>query len=84
MRRVEIAPLAKQSRVPDTTAQGRALAAQVDADPHAFLAQLTRTGDSTYAPVLEWSLADTRRVLLVPPGHWLLVRDTAPFKATLC
>ena len=28
MRRVEIAPLAKQSRVPDTTAQGRALAAQ--------------------------------------------------------
>ena len=66
-----------------TAPDWRTLAAQVDADPHAFLAQLTRSGDSTYAPVLEWSLADTGRVLLVPPGHWLLVRDTGPFKATL-
>jgi len=38
---------------------------------------------SAYAPVVEWTLADTRRVLLVPPGHWLLVRDDAPFKVTL-
>ena len=43
-----------------TAPDWRALAAQVDADPHAFLAQLTRTGDSTYAPMLEWSLADSR------------------------
>jgi glycogen debranching enzyme len=38
---------------------------------------------SAYAPVVEWTLADTKRVLLVPPGHWLLVRDAVPFKATL-
>ena len=24
-----------------------------------------------------------RRVTLVPPGHWLLIQDTAPFRATL-
>ena len=98
----------------------RELAAQVDADPKAFLAALHRPGarlsepeqathgvasssyqraaaqaagcgsesrapseSSIYAPVVEWTLADTKRVLLVPPGHWLLVRDTAPFKASL-
>ena len=61
----------------------RALAAAVDANPCAFLAQLSPRADSTYAPVVEWTLADTRRVLLVPPGNWLLVRDTVPFKATL-
>ena len=61
----------------------RELAAQVDADPKAFLASLSRTEPSAYAPVVEWTLADTKRVLLVPPGHWLLVRDTVPFKATL-
>ncbi len=61
----------------------RALAAQVDADPRAFLAGLSRAGDDAYAPVIEWSLADTRRILLVPPGHWLLVRDAAPLRATL-
>ena len=61
----------------------RDLAAQVNADPKAFLAQLSQRADSAYAPVVEWMLADTKRVLLVPPGHWLLVRDTAPFRATL-
>jgi predicted glycogen debranching enzyme len=33
--------------------------------------------------VVEWTLIDRRRVTLVPPGHWLLVQDTAPFRATL-
>ncbi len=33
--------------------------------------------------VVEWTLLDTRRVSLVPPGHWLLVEDSAPFRATL-
>jgi glycosidase len=60
----------------------RELATQVDADARGFLARLSSTA-ATYAPVVEWTLADTKRVLLVPPGHWLLVRDTAPFKATL-
>ena len=33
--------------------------------------------------VVEWALRDTRRVTLVPPGHWLLLEDSAPFRATL-
>jgi starch synthase (maltosyl-transferring) len=33
--------------------------------------------------VVEWTLIDRRRVTLVPPGHWLLVQDAAPFRATL-
>ncbi len=30
-----------------------------------------------------WTLLDRRRVTLVPPGHWLLIEDSAPFRATL-
>ncbi len=33
--------------------------------------------------VATWTLLDTRRLTLVPPGHWLLVEDSAPFRATL-
>src|SRR5256886_198172 len=33
--------------------------------------------------VISWSLIDRRRVTPVPPKHWLLVRDDAPFRATL-
>jgi predicted glycogen debranching enzyme len=33
--------------------------------------------------VVEWTLIDRRRVTLVPPGHWLLIQDTAPFRAEL-
>jgi len=33
--------------------------------------------------VVTWSLLDARRVTLVPPGHWLLVEDSAPFRAML-
>ncbi len=33
--------------------------------------------------VVTWRLIDARRVSLVPPGHWLLVQDDAPFRATL-
>ncbi|MBU6400029.1 MAG: glycogen debranching enzyme N-terminal domain-containing protein [Verrucomicrobia bacterium] len=36
-----------------------------------------------YPPLVTWRLPDRRRVVLVPPGHWLLVRDTGPFRATL-
>jgi predicted glycogen debranching enzyme len=38
---------------------------------------------STYRPVIEWALSDARRVTAVPPEHWLLVRDAAPFRASL-
>jgi starch synthase (maltosyl-transferring) len=33
--------------------------------------------------VVHWELIDRRRVTLLPMDHWLLVRDTAPFRATL-
>jgi predicted glycogen debranching enzyme len=36
-----------------------------------------------YAPVITWQPSDQSRVLLVPPGHWLLVRETVPFRVTL-
>ncbi|HEX3800021.1 MAG TPA: amylo-alpha-1,6-glucosidase [Verrucomicrobiae bacterium] len=36
-----------------------------------------------YEPVVTWSLLDRRRILPVPPGHWLLVTDSARFRATL-
>jgi len=36
-----------------------------------------------YPCVITLTLLDARRVTLVPPGHWLLVQDSAPFRATL-
>jgi starch synthase (maltosyl-transferring) len=33
--------------------------------------------------VAEWNLLDARRITLVPSGHWLLIEDSAPFRATL-
>lgn len=33
--------------------------------------------------VVVWERNDLNRVVLVPPGHWLLVRDSAPFDASL-
>ena len=33
--------------------------------------------------VVMWTLLDHRRVTPVPPGHWLLIEDSAPFRATL-
>ncbi len=65
------------------TVKWRELAAQVDVDAKGFLARLGQKPDETFPAVVEWTLEDTKRVLLVPPGHWLLVRDTVPFKASL-
>ncbi len=39
--------------------------------------------NEVYPRVVTWELPDRRRVTLVPPNHWLLIRDTAPFRATL-
>jgi predicted glycogen debranching enzyme len=36
-----------------------------------------------FPQMVQWTLLDLRRVTLVPPGHWLLVEDTVPFRATL-
>ncbi len=36
-----------------------------------------------YPQVVTWELSDCSRILPVPPGHWLLLRDEHPFRATL-
>lgn len=36
-----------------------------------------------YPRVVTWTLLDSRRVTLVPSGHWLLLEDSTPFSATL-
>lgn len=36
-----------------------------------------------WTPVIRWSVADRNRVTPVPPDHWLLIEDDAPFRATL-
>ncbi|MFN0066619.1 MAG: amylo-alpha-1,6-glucosidase [Limisphaerales bacterium] len=36
-----------------------------------------------YPRVVEWCRRDASRVLPLPPGHWLLVRDDATFRAQL-
>ena len=38
---------------------------------------------NVFPRVVGWTLIDARRVTLVPPGHWLLIEDSAPFRATL-
>ena len=72
-----------------------ALAAQ---DPAAFLASLEhldpvlarqdllaalRAARGGFPTVVPWSLADQARVVCVPPGHWLLIQDAAPFGVCL-
>ena len=49
------------------------------------LADLLREADAgkIFPRVVTWNLLDARRVTLVPPGHWLLIEDSAPFRATL-
>jgi predicted glycogen debranching enzyme len=36
-----------------------------------------------FPKVVVWTQADLRRITLVPPEHWLLIGDTAPFRASL-
>ncbi len=72
----------------------RDLAAAVDASPFNFLAAIAqpsatphsalRTPHANLFPrVVIWTLPDVRRVTLVPPGHWLLLQNNAPFRAAL-
>jgi hypothetical protein len=59
-----------------------AFAAGAAQKPLADLLRETEAG-KLFPPVIEWTLLDARRVTLVPPGHWLLIEDSAPFRATL-
>ncbi len=49
------------------------------------LVELLRDAEQqkNFPRVIIWTLLDHRRVTLVPPGHWLLIQDSAPFRATL-
>ena len=46
-------------------------------------ALLNASAKADLPAVVRWSLADLGRVVPVPPKHWLLVRDTSPFAASL-
>lgn len=74
------------------------LADWLDRDPAGFLGAVAAVPDEVspdevnaalqeaavaYPRVVEWQVADATRVLLVPPGHSLLVRDASSFRATL-
>ena len=77
----------------------RWLADQAGRSPANFLAAASRFSCDTKASlpawlrdceqrkifprVVVWTLLDHRRVTPVPPGHWLLIQDSAPFRATL-
>lgn len=39
--------------------------------------------EKVYPRVVTWTLLDARRITLVPAGHWLLIEDSAAFRATL-
>ena len=40
-------------------------------------------GETGYSPVILWEPSERRRILPVPPQHWLLLTDTVPFRASL-
>lgn len=60
----------------------RALSEEVDRNPEAYLNR-TLVPNGSYLRVVTWTPADANRVLLVPPHHWLLIRNTARFRATV-
>ena len=67
---------------------GRFLAALPHLNPNAVQADLLGTllqaaETNAYAPLVRWSAQDLTRIVLVPPSHWLLVEDPAPFEITL-
>jgi starch synthase (maltosyl-transferring) len=41
------------------------------------------SSEDIFPCVVHWNLPDERRITLVPPGHWLLVEDSVPFRAEL-
>jgi glycogen debranching enzyme len=53
--------------------------------PKSSLAELLRDAEQQifFPRVIIWTLLDRRRVTPVPPGHWLLLQDSVPFRATL-
>jgi predicted glycogen debranching enzyme len=75
-----------------------ALGALAAADPAGFLGALPaldpdaarrdllgalRAARPGYLRVVQWGLRDLGRIVPLPPGHWLLIRDEAPFAAAV-
>lgn len=56
-------------------------AASASADLLAALAKARR--DLAYRPVITMRAEDARRITMIPPEHWLLVRDAQPFEIEL-
>lgn len=59
-------------------------------DPVTWLASASRAAagldpsqGSAYPNVVRWTADDIRRITPVPPGHWILLHDAAPFRAVL-
>lgn len=69
----------------------RELARQVNASPAEFLARASQLGitqqnptrSSHFSNVIHWASTDARRITMVPPNHWLLIKDEVPFAARL-
>ncbi len=51
--------------------------------PQTDLIRSLTTAETGYSRVAVWTLLDQRRITPIPPDHWLLIEDTAPFRATL-
>lgn len=55
-----------------------------DAAPADLLEALKKNATADpYPPVIVWTPDDRRRVTPVPPGHWLLIFDSKPFRASV-
>lgn len=68
----------------------RKLASEVEASPKEFLAAASHPNGNAdgktsphFSNVIVWGRADAQRITVVPPNHWLLIEEDAPFAATL-
>ena len=61
----------------------RELAEQVERSPRDFLIAASHRSQTPFPNVITWTRADVHRITLVPPNHWLLIEDDAPFELTL-
>jgi len=62
---------------------GGAISAPSDACPLPLASRLLSGVSSPFPCVILWTRLDARRVTVVPPDHWLLLQDEAPFRAAI-
>jgi predicted glycogen debranching enzyme len=80
--RVDLSALADLAERDPVSLLGAIADLPIDLDPTAVTGSLQAT-QSRYPRVVTWQSTDRSRQLPVPPDHWLLVRDAAPFRAAL-